>query len=97
MNVNTENPSAQANAVNTTLPLSQIKQHLGDIEESALSARALCDITYEQIDAMDGEDAAQAVVRFDALVKATHRNTVLIQESVEAIGALFREVEGGAQ
>lgn len=97
MNVNTENPSTQANAVNTTLPLSQIKELLGDIESQACAAKALCEIMYDELDAIEGQGIVNTAVRIDALVKATHRNAVLIEESVAAAGLGLLDAEGGAQ
>lgn len=97
MNVNTENPSAQANAVNTTLPLSQINLHLEHIEEQAIAAKALCEIMYDELDSIEGQGIVNAAVRLDALVKATHRNAVLTQESVQALSLVLLDVEGGAQ
>lgn len=101
MNVNTENPSTQANVVNTTLLLSQIKLHLGDIESQALATKALCEIMYDEIDSTEGtgkgDGTVTFAVRIDALVKAVHRNAVLVQESVDAAGLVLLDAEGGAQ
>lgn len=96
-NVNTTPIDTQANVVNATLPLSQIKELLGDIEAQALAAKALCEIMYDELDAIDGQGIVNAAVRIDALVKATHRNAVLIQESVDAAGLVLLDAEGGAQ
>ena len=97
MNVNTENPSAQANAVNATLAMSQIKLHLEHIEEQAMAAKALCEIMYDELDSIESQGIANAAVRLDALVKATHRNAVLTQESVQALSLVLLDAEGGAQ
>ena len=96
-NVNTTPIDAQANVVNATLPMSQIKLLLGDIESQALAAKALCEIMYDELDSIEGQGIVNAAVRIDALVKATHRNAVLIQESVEAAGLVLLDAEGGAQ
>ena len=87
----------QENVVNATFIFSTIKQHLGDIEAQAVAAKALCEIMYDELDAIDGQGIVNAAVRIDALVKATHRNAVLIQESVEAAGLVLLDAEGGDQ
>lgn len=94
---NTNTPRLQANVVNTTLIFSTIRQHLGDIETQATSARALCEIMYDEIDSIESQGIASVAVRIDALVKAAHRTTVLVQESVEAAGLALIDAEGGAQ
>jgi hypothetical protein len=95
--VNTSPENEQANVVNATFSLSQIKQFLGDIESQALAAKALCEIMYDELDAIDGQGIVNAAVRIDALVKATHRNAVLTQESVQALSLVLLDEEGGAQ
>lgn len=92
MNVNTGNSNAQAkNTVNTTLLLTQIKQHLGDIESQALSIQTLSEMCFEQIDSITSSDpdVARITLRLDALVKASYRNAVLVQEAVDSAGALI--------
>lgn len=95
--ISTNNPRLQQNNVNTTLPLSQIKMHLEHIEEQAIAAKALCEIMYDEIDLINDQGVTNAAVRIDALVKATHRNAVLTQESVQALSLVLLDEEGGAQ
>lgn len=97
MNGTTTHERLQENSVNTTLPLSQIKQHLEHIEEQAIAAKALCEIMYDELDSIEGQGIVNVAVRLDALVKATHRNAVLTQESVQALSLVLLNEEGGAQ
>lgn len=97
VNISTNQPRLQENSVNTTLIFSTIRQHLGDIESQAVAAKALCEIMYDEIDSIEGQGIDSVAVRIDALVKAAHRTTVLVQESVEAAGLALMDAEGGAQ
>jgi len=75
-----------------------VRQQLGDIESQSLAGQALCEICFDEldrlVDATQAPAVSGAVVRLDALIKATYRNAVLVQESIENIGALL--LEGGA-
>ncbi|WP_156369679.1 hypothetical protein [Duganella sp. Leaf126] len=97
--VNTSPENEQVNVVNTTLHLSQIKHHLGDIESQALAAQTLGEICFEQLDSVESNDlkVAHVILRLDALVKAAYRNAVLVQESVTDARLLLANMEGGAQ
>lgn len=77
--------------------MSQINLHLEHIEEQAIAAKALCEIMYDELDSIEGQGIVNAAVRLDALVKATHRNAVLTQESVQALSLVLLDTEGGAQ
>ena len=96
MNVNTENPSTQANAVNTTLPLSQIKLHLEALDAQALDIFTLADICVDTIDEVVTHDPAvqQAVQRLDTLLKGICRSAEVQRQAHEEMMAAL---EGGAQ
>lgn len=83
----------QANVVNATFPLSEIKAHMGDIEDQALGIQTLCEMAFEEIDAIviHDPDVHRAVLRLDALVKAAYRNAITAQEATENISGLLLE------
>lgn len=95
-NVNTTPIDTQANVVNTTLPLSQIKLHMEALDAQALDIRTLTDICVETIDTVPTDDPAaqQAVQRLDTLLKGIWYCAEVQRQANEQ---MMVALEGGAQ
>jgi len=79
------------------LQLKALRQHLGDIDDHALTAQTLAEIAFEIIDDMVVTDLVatlEAAKRLDALFKSAYRAAIVIQESAVAISITLEE--GGA-
>lgn len=75
-----------------------MRQHLGEVEDEALTAQTLSGMALEIIDGIIVKDEAahQALIRVDALLRSAYRNAVMIQESVVTISLALEEVGGAA-
>ncbi|MRW85379.1 hypothetical protein GJ698_14935 [Pseudoduganella sp. FT26W] len=94
MNSNTNQPRLQAkHAVNTTLLVSQAKQHAWDIGALAANAEALLEMLHEQIDEITTPDVQRALLRVDALAVGARRSMLLIKEAGKEIEANLEQTE----
>lgn len=73
------------------------RQQLFDIGNLALLAKVLCEISYDEVDALRNRGINSIADRIEAVNQAAHRNVVLIEELLAAISLGLEEADGGAQ
>lgn len=98
--VNTSSQVEQAeNATLASLQFAVMRQHLGDIEDEALTAQTLAGMALEILGdiVVADESTHQALTRLDALFRSAYRNAVMIQESAVTVSLALEDFEGGAQ